>query len=84
MVACHLCGCPVLHMPLLHHTFLQLWGVMVMLPRWALAAGSHSCCRCGANLLVLGMASCSNLPTNKALVVLLCLHKSYITELLYR
>ena len=54
--ACHLCGCPVLHQPLLHQTFLWLWGAIVMLPRWALAFWSHSCCRCGASLLMSGPA----------------------------
>ena len=70
-VACHLCSCPVLHMPLLHQIFLSLLGVMVILPRWALAAGSHSCCRCGANLLMLGPACSSELPAIEE-IMLLC------------
>ena len=46
-----------------------------MLPRWALAAWSHSCCRFEANLLMLGPACSSHLPANKAGIVLLCLGK---------
>ena len=68
----HLCGCPVLHMPLLHQAFLSLWGAMMMLPRWALGAWSHSCCRCGANLLMSGPACSSYLPANKTGDVLHC------------
>ena len=70
-VACHLCGCPVLHLPLLHQTFLLLWGVMVMLPRWALASWSHSCCSCGARRQMSGPA-CSLDPPAKQAGVVLC------------
>ena len=49
-----------------------------MLPRWALAAWSHSCCRCGASLLMLGPACSSELPANTADVVLLCVWQGAI------
>ncbi len=65
-VACHLCGWPGLHMPLLHQTFLPFWGVMVMLPSLALASWSHSCCRCGASWLMSGPACLSDLPADRA------------------
>ena len=38
----------------------------MVLPRWALAAWSHSSCRCGASLLMLGPACFSDLPASKA------------------
>ena len=73
MYACHMCGCPVLQMPLPHQAFLLLWGSMMMLARWALAAWSHSCCRCGANLLMSGLGCSSDEPASNAGGVLLCL-----------
>ena len=36
-VACHRWSWPDLHMPLAHHTFLSVLGLITMLPRQALA-----------------------------------------------
>ena len=69
MFALHLCGCPVLHLPLLHQAFLLLRGLMMMLPMWALATWSHSSCRCGVSLLMSGPDCSSELPAG---AVLLC------------
>ena len=58
-------------MPLVHHTFLALIGMMVTRPRQALDAWSHSCCRWGASRLMSGPAGgpcSSDLPADMAVL----------------